>query len=985
MSESDDRSARVLHLAEEFLERQRGGEDPSIEEYVGRHPELADRIREIFPAMAMVEDVAVADVSLQSGGRATTPGASLMMTPTRLGDFRIIREVGRGGMGVVFEAEQISLGRHVALKVLPHQGAAGSVKLRRFLFEARAAARLHHSNIVPVFAVGEQDGVHYYAMQFIQGQGLDVIFAELRAQEEGSPTMTLSVAASVLTGSPVDRHEITTGSWPMARGATADAGVPGPAEAAGHEPAPDSAEEPATHPTAATLERTSYFRSVARVGRDVAEALAYAHSQGILHRDIKPSNLLLDAGGTVWITDFGLATGKGSDDLTATGDVVGTLRYMAPERFDGRSEPRSDVYSLGATLYELLTLQRIFDDSNRARLIKMVAHEGPVPPRRIDPSIPLDLETIVLKAIAKLPDHRYGSAAEMAADLRSFLEGRPILARRIGPVERVVRWSRRNPDLAASMAAVLLVLSFSSLGMALLWRRAESQRRRADELLVLSEKQRQEAETSRAEAERSRGEAEAHFTKARAAVDELLSRVSQSHLLNVPGLQPLRRDLLRSAMAYYEDFVRERANDPTLKAGLATAVLQLAIIQRELGAADQSKESLHRAMGLLESALHDRPDDPRLRAGMARCCTNLGVLGLDAVHPRLPADETLRLFERAVALWGELSRAEPANLDHATELANAYNLVAVLHANHKRMPESLRALQTSIALRERLAAAHPEDPAAQSNLASSLNNLGALVGDNTREGIDQLRIFRRAADHGRIAFARAPHVVKYGRFLSAFQRNAMVLQSSLGHFQEARASIGEALAVSRRLAWENPALPGLRSELAQDYRSLGDLLREHGRIAEAVRNYRASWVVAAPSAGRTRTTGLPWRACSASAPAGGRRRGLARRGGAGRLPSFRRRGDGGAPPRDRGGIQECRTAPGRRRIRRPPAPRRLPGRRGRGRFRCPRPAAAGRLRARAVPSAVAGVRPSRLRRSARSGRPIPGRTLRGRRAGRRPT
>ena len=591
----------------------------------------------------------------------------------------------------------------------------------------------------------------------------------------------------------------------------------------------------------------------------MAEALAYAHSQRILHRDIKPSNLLLDADGTVWITDFGLATGEGSDDLTATGDVVGTLRYMAPERFDGRSDPRSDVYSLGATLYELLTLRPIFDDSNRARLMKMVAHEAPIPPRKVDPTIPLDLETIILKAIAKVPAHRYDSAAEMAADLRGFLEGRPILARRIGPVERIVRWSRRNPDLAASMAAVLLILSFASAGMTLLWRRAENQRQRADELLVLSEKRRAEAVNSEAKAERNRAQAEAHFTKARAAVDELLTRVSESQLLNVPGLQPLRRDLLLSALAYYEDFVRERANDPTLKAGLATAELQLGLIQRELGAGDQSEQALRRAMGLLESALRDRPDEPRLRAGMARCCANLGRLGLEPGPHQLPAGEALSLLERAVGLWEGLSRAEPSNVDYASELAGAYNLAAILHSNNKRMSESLRALQASIAIRERVAAVHPDDPSAEGDLALSLNNLGALLQRKSQEVLDQLQVFRRAARHGRIAFAQAPQVVKYGRFLSVTMRNIMVTEAVLGHFDEARRAIVEALEVSRRLARDNPALPGVRREMVQDYHSLGNFLRERGRTAEAIRLYRESWIAAESM---TRATADDWLAAA---------------------------------------------------------------------------------------------------------------------------
>src|SRR5262249_28725733 len=199
--------------------------------------------------------------------------------------------------------------------------------------------------------------------------------------------------------------------------------------------------------------------SVARVGIQVAEALAYAHAQGILHRDIKPSNLLLDAKGTVWVTDFGLAKAEESEGLTQTGDIVGTLRYMAPERFDGRSDPRSDVYGLGATLYELLTLHPPFREPNRVKLIEQVLHESPTPPRQLDRRIPRDLETVVLKAMAREPGQRYTTADQLAEDLRRFTADRPILARRPGAAERAWRWCKRNPVMAALVAAVAALLS----------------------------------------------------------------------------------------------------------------------------------------------------------------------------------------------------------------------------------------------------------------------------------------------------------------------------------------------------------------------------------------------------------------------------------------------------------------------------------------------------------------------------------------------
>jgi hypothetical protein len=224
-----------------------------------------------------------------------------------------------------------------------------------------------------------------------------------------------------------------------------------------------------------------FFRGVARLAVQVADALAYAHRQGILHRDVKPSNLLLDQQGTVWITDFGLAKAEGADDLTQTGDIVGTVRFMAPERFDGRSLPQSDVYALGLTLYELLTLQPAFDDVNKARLVNKVLHDPPVPPRKLDSRIPRDLETVVLKCLAKDPAERYATAEALAEDLRRFLADRPVRARRASWRERSWRWCRRNPAVASLLAAVSLSLLLGTIVALAFALRAQEERDRARE------------------------------------------------------------------------------------------------------------------------------------------------------------------------------------------------------------------------------------------------------------------------------------------------------------------------------------------------------------------------------------------------------------------------------------------------------------------------------------------------------------------------
>lgn len=485
----DDSSAErdpIERLADSFLTRYRAGERPSIESLVAKYPDLAAEIRELLPALIELEE------NLVPGLSAVRPTYSASELPFELGDYVVHREVGRGGMGVVYEATQRSLGRHVALKILTTASLPGTLRLERFRLEARAAARLHHTGIVPVFGFGEQNGVHYYAMQFIRGQGLDTIVDELRRigertrpPQENAPSFeipnkssdslsTQSLATDLLT----DQFAVNGGQRHQEVSAQPESSPPSP----GHQ-VHGTVNQPASSRVSSVLDssaRTSedaarsnfasdsaerrFYRSIARVGLQVADALAYAHAEGVLHRDIKPSNLLLDGRGSVWITDFGLAKANDAGELTRTGDVVGTLRYMAPERFDGWSDPRSDVYSLGATLYELSTLRPAFDEPSHIRLIDSVLRGNPTPPRKIDRKIPRDLETIVLKAMAKEPGARYPGADLMAEDLRRFLADRPILARRARMTEHLWRWCRRNRAMAALSGFMILLLVAIAVG-----------------------------------------------------------------------------------------------------------------------------------------------------------------------------------------------------------------------------------------------------------------------------------------------------------------------------------------------------------------------------------------------------------------------------------------------------------------------------------------------------------------------------------------
>jgi eukaryotic-like serine/threonine-protein kinase len=314
----------------------------------------------------------------------------------RLGDFEVLREIGRGGMGVVFEARQVSLNRKVALKVLSTGLGLTTKAVQRFHREAEAAAKLHHTNIVPVYATGEENGTHFYAMELIEGPSLDQVIKQLRQPREpqselpSHPGGAIQESGTAATGPYFEHHEQAVGSGLTSSSPTSD---------------------------------SQYFDNVARMIAGIADALEFAHKQGVIHRDIKPSNLLVSPLGRLSINDFGLARMLEQPGMTMTGEFVGTPAYMSPEQVTAGRTPldhRTDIYSLGATLYELLTLQRPFEGKQRDQVLAQIIHKEPRAPRKLNKKVPVDLETICLKALEKDPDRRYQTGGAMAEDLRRF-------------------------------------------------------------------------------------------------------------------------------------------------------------------------------------------------------------------------------------------------------------------------------------------------------------------------------------------------------------------------------------------------------------------------------------------------------------------------------------------------------------------------------------------------------------------------------------
>ena len=431
-------TSEVISILEEFMTKLEAGAPLNSDDLTARCPALAEPLKACLASLEFMHGASLGlrDPRASESTFATQCDADL----GRLGDFQLVCEIGRGGMGVVYEAEQISLGRRVALKVLPFAATLDTRQLQRFKNESQAAACLHHTNIVPVFGVGCERGVHYYAMQYIEGQTLAAIIRNLRFGK-----------VCALPGSSFE----TSNRHPSAR--------------------VQAMEAPAAAP--------AHVRAAALLGMQAAFALEHAHQLGVVHRDIKPANLLvesdsaiapganeLEAGGVrLWITDFGLAhCRQGQVGLTITGDLVGTLRYMSPEQALAQPigvDHRTDLYSLGATLYEFLTLEPAFNGHDRHELLRQIAVEEPRPLRKVNQAVPADLETIVLKAMAKNPQERYATAQEMASDLGRFLKDEPILARPLTLLQRTRRWARRRRGVmltaAVASLAALTVLAGS--------------------------------------------------------------------------------------------------------------------------------------------------------------------------------------------------------------------------------------------------------------------------------------------------------------------------------------------------------------------------------------------------------------------------------------------------------------------------------------------------------------------------------------------
>jgi tetratricopeptide (TPR) repeat protein len=549
--------------------------------------------------------------------------------------------------------------------------------------------------------------------------------------------------------------------------------------------------------------------------------LEYAHSQGIFHRDVKPSNLLLDVQGTAWVADFGLAKAVEGENLTHTGDIVGTIRYMAPERFRGKCDAQSDVYALGLTLYEMLALRPAFEQTDRQALIQQVTEQDPPRLQKLNPAVPRDLETVIHKSIDKDAPGRYPTAAVLAEDLELYLDGRPIRARSTGRLERCWKWAKRRPTVATLLAAFVIAVLTGLAAVTWQWRTAVTAR--------------DDALTARNEALSAREVAQQNFELARKAVDDYLTRVGQNPLLKEQGLHELRQELLGAALSYYRDFLRQRGDDPSVQAEAAAAHARVGDIELELGRPAEALAAYERGLALIEPLVRERPDD--LRVASARVRFEAGRL--QALKERGAYPDVIAAFERVKAPGEALLASRGRTEDLVNILAQTYLSAAIALRNTGRTDEALTVSLAAHELAKRATRDRPGDlPAARTRLYNS--GIAAEMLQSRGQAEKSRQLMQEDIAFGEARLREHRRDVELRLFLA-------LLEGQLGQGEKFSGHLVEALKIHRvaadkleALARENPLIIRIRNVWANMLFNLSNLEADLGQYADAQRSARAA-------------------------------------------------------------------------------------------------------------------------------------------------
>jgi serine/threonine-protein kinase len=713
--------------------------------------------------------------------------------------FRVLRPHARGGLGAVFVALDSELHREVALKQILDSHADDPTSRQRFLLEAEVTGGLEHPGIVPVYGLGTYgDGRPYYAMRFIKGDSLRKAIAQFHTHHRGS--------AGPAGADPGARTGGMASSGP--------AGTTGP-----------------------TGSRDLALRKLLRRFLDVCNAIDYAHSRGVLHRDIKPGNVILGKHGETLVVDWGLAKPMGRVDPgsdagertlmpssasggaeTLPGSALGTPAYMSPEQARGDLEqlgPRSDVYSLGATLYCLLTGRPSLDGDDTGELLRRAQHSEFPPPRQRDPSIDKALEAICLKAMATRPEDRYVSPRLLAEDVERWMADEPVATYPDPVARRLARWMRRHRPLVTGAAAAVAVALASSLLATALLSEANRLERSAREL---AQKNEQEARTN--------------FRMAREAVDDYCLKVSEDRRLR-EGFRSLRKELLQSAVPFYQRLLDRGGDTAEMRRELARASFKLGEITAEIDDPKAAIPRYEQAQAILRRLQAEFPAEPDYQADLAQTNSSL-ARHLAATGRRAEAETAGRT---AAELRRQLAARQPANPGRRSELAAELTSLGTLAYTFGQREPAEAAFREAIDLLHDLIRRQPDEPLHQLRLAKTYNALGVSYWAAGRKR-EQEEAWLASLGAIRSLNERYPADETYQDFLSGIQHNMGILYGDTERLAESERAYELALAHVRRLVEKHPEVVPYQHHLATWMDDLGTLYLQMRRYEDAERRHR---------------------------------------------------------------------------------------------------------------------------------------------------
>ena len=722
---------RLTEILDEFLRKMEAGDVQDRSELIAAHPDLGEALQEYLTKLDELNRLVAGE-----------PRSSEIIGK-QLGDYRLVRELGRGGMGIVYLAQQISLDRMVAVKLLPFASLLEPKYFERFKNEARAAAQLEHPNIVPVYSIGQDDGIHYYAMRYINGQSLDQM--------------------------------ISSNQQPTVAG----------------------------EPLALLLQQFA----------EVAEALHRAHEYGVVHRDIKPSNLLLDLQHKLWLADFGLARFQSDRPLTRTGEMIGTMRYMSPEQAAGRSElidHRTDIYSLGATLYEALSHQPAIVGTEGPALLRMIEQDSPVRLRRLCPNLPIDVQTLVEKAMAKHRDDRYATADLFAQDLRRASSGYPILANRLSWTVLTGRWLEKRRKLLVLAAAVV---AMATIGLSI-------------SLFLINQQ--------RSVAEANFKTAASNLKEAWAAVEDLNN--TNDELAAVPGAEQVRQQIMKKTLDYYQRLSRN-GGEAIRKSDRALTYSRIGALTEELDSTDAALEHYVQAQQLYAGLDTRELASSEVRSVRRQQAENLNAIGLANTKIGLTLEATAA-YEAALAIQTEFVGTAADQNEHRVDLGLTKNNFGLLLQASGEITKAEEVFNEAIALLKTAADEDPKDIRALRGLGAALNNMGSIqIAENPtlakRTLLAALDIQLPITSISRYRLRASLDVVaSYINLGNAF--------SKMDEWAGAEDANVHAADISRQLVTIAPKVSLYRQDLAVSLNNLGLALRSQNRLKAALEAFRES-------------------------------------------------------------------------------------------------------------------------------------------------